>query len=212
LNWGGNVTEAILHGIILAFGLIVPLGVQNVFVFNQGALQPTFIKALPVVVTAAICDTLLIIAAVSGVSLLVLTFAWLETIIFGIGIVFLLYIGFVLWKSDAMSTKVDGVRFSTKKQIIFAASVSLLNPHAILDTIGVIGSSSLNYANDVRIVFTLTTIIVSWLWFIGLATAGRYFGKLDSTGKLMSLLNKVSAVVVWAVAVYMAIRLAGNMM
>jgi L-lysine exporter family protein LysE/ArgO len=212
LNWGGNVTEAILHGIILAFGLIVPLGVQNVFVFNQGALQPTFIKALPVVVTAAICDTLLIIAAVSGVSLLVLTFAWLETIIFGIGIVFLLYIGFVLWKSDAMSTKVDGVRFSTKKQIIFAASVSLLNPHAILDTIGVIGSSSLNYANDVRIVFTLTTIIVSWLWFIGLATAGRYFGKLDSTGKLMSLLNKVSAVVVWAVAVYMAIRFVGNMM
>jgi L-lysine exporter family protein LysE/ArgO len=212
LNWGGNVTEAILHGIILAFGLIVPLGVQNVFVFNQGALQPTFIKALPVVVTAAICDTLLIIAAVSGVSLLVLTFAWLETIIFGIGIVFLLYIGFVLWKSDAMSTKVDGVRFSTKKQIIFAASVSLLNPHAILDTIGVIGSSSLNYADDVRIVFTLTTIIVSWLWFIGLATAGRYFGKLDSTGKLMSLLNKVSAVVVWAVAVYMAIRFVGNMM
>ena len=38
------MTEAILHGIILAFGLIVPLGVQNVFVFNQGALQPTFVS------------------------------------------------------------------------------------------------------------------------------------------------------------------------
>ncbi|MBO0587803.1 LysE/ArgO family amino acid transporter [Sporosarcina sp. E16_8] len=204
------MTEAIVHGIILAFGLIVPLGVQNVFVFNQGALQPTFARALPVVVTAAICDTLLIIAAISGVSLLVLTFAWLENVIFSIGIVFLLYIGFVLWKSDAMSTKVDGVRFSTKKQILFATSVSLLNPHAILDTIGVIGSSSLNYSGDVRIAFTLTTIVVSWLWFIGLATAGRYFGKLDSTGKLLTLLNKVSAWVVWGVAVYMAMRLAGN--
>jgi len=204
------VTEAILHGIILAFGLIVPLGVQNVFVFNQGALQPTFIKALPVVVTAAICDTLLIIAAVSGVSLLVLTFTWLENVVFSIGIVFLLYIGFVLWKSDAMSTKVDGERFSTKKQILFATSVSLLNPHAILDTIGVIGSSSLNYAGSLRIAFTLTTIIVSWLWFIGLAAGGRYFGKLDSTGKLMGLLNKVSALVVWGVAMYMVIRLAGS--
>ena len=38
-------------------------------------------------------------------------------------------------------------------------------------------------------------------------TAGRYFGKLDSSGKLMALLNKVSALVVWGVAVYMAIRL-----
>ena len=66
------MTEAILHGIILAFGLIIPLGVQNVFVFNQGALQPTFMRALPVVITAGICDTILIVAAVSGVSLLVL--------------------------------------------------------------------------------------------------------------------------------------------
>ena len=46
------MTEAILHGIILAFGLIIPLGVQNVFVFNQGALQPKFSRALPVVITA----------------------------------------------------------------------------------------------------------------------------------------------------------------
>lgn len=203
------MTEAILHGIILAFGLIVPLGVQNVFVFNQGALQPTFIRALPVVLTAAICDTILIVAAVSGVSLLVLTFAWLENIILSVGILFLLYMGFVLWKSDA-TTKVDGERFSTKKQILFAASVSLLNPHALLDTIGVIGSNSLSYSGDARIAFALTTIIVSWLWFIGLATAGLYFGKLDSSGKLMALLNKVSALVVWSVAVYMAIKLTGN--
>lgn len=28
---------AIIHGIVLAFGLILPLGAQNVFVFQQGA-------------------------------------------------------------------------------------------------------------------------------------------------------------------------------
>jgi len=42
-----NLMPAILHGIFLAFGLIVPLGVQNLFVFNQGAVQPNLIKALP---------------------------------------------------------------------------------------------------------------------------------------------------------------------
>lgn len=35
---------ALLHGIALAFGLILPLGAQNVFVFNQGASQPQFKK------------------------------------------------------------------------------------------------------------------------------------------------------------------------
>ncbi len=208
---GEYVTEAIIHGMILAFGLIMPLGVQNVFVFNQGALQPNFMRAMPVVITAGVCDTILIVAAVSGVSVLVLTFAWLENIIFGMGVLFLLYMGFVLWKSDATSTEVAGQRFSMKKQIIFAASVSLLNPHALLDTIGVIGTSSLSYSGNTRLAFTVTTIIVSWLWFLGLATAGSHLGKLDSSGKLLALLNKGSALVVWGVAIYMATRLAGNM-
>ena len=204
------MTEAILHGIILAFGLIIPLGVQNVFVFNQGALHHKFSSALPVVITAGICDTILIVAAVSGVSLLVLTFGWLENIIFGVGIVFLIYMGLVLWRTRASKMEVGGQTFSMRRQIIFAATVSLLNPHALLDTVGVIGTNSLSYSGDARFAFALTTIIVSWLWFLGLAIAGRYFGKLDQSGKLMALLNKVSALVVWGVAAYMAIRLMGN--
>lgn len=205
------MVEAILHGIILAFGLIIPLGVQNVFVFNQGALQPKFSRALPVVITAGICDTILIVSAVSGVSLLVLTFGWLENIILSVGIVFLIYMGVVLWRTRVSATEIDGQTFSMRRQIIFAASISLLNPHALLDTVGVIGTNSLSYSGNVRFAFSLTTIIVSWLWFFGLAISGRYFGKLDQSGKLMALLNKVSALVVWGVAAYMAIRLTGNM-
>ncbi|MFC5602035.1 LysE/ArgO family amino acid transporter [Sporosarcina koreensis] len=202
--------EAVLHGAILALGLILPLGAQNVFVFNQGALQPKLVRALPVVVTAGICDTILIVAAVSGVSLLILTFHWLETIMFAVGILFLLYIGISLWRSAPASMEAEAERFSPKKQILFAASVSLLNPHAIIDTIGVIGSNALSYSGEARFAFTLTTIIISWCWFFGLALAGRILGKLDTNGKFIGMLNKISAVVVWAVAVYMAIRLLGK--
>lgn len=204
--WG-----AVVHGMILAFGLIVPLGVQNIFVFNQGALHPKFSRALPVVITAAVCDTILILAAVSGVSLLVLTFDWLKNFILGFGILFLLFIGFALWRSQAASPDKEAERFTTKRQILFAASVSLLNPHALLDTIGVIGTNSLHYENELRWAFTLTTIVVSWLWFLGLAAAGRLLGKFDARGKMIGWLNKISALVVWGVALYMAIQLAGNL-
>jgi hypothetical protein len=67
--------QSFLHGLILAFGLILPLGVQNLFVFNQGAAQPNFWRALPVVAAASLCDTVLILLAVQGVSLLLLKFA-----------------------------------------------------------------------------------------------------------------------------------------
>lgn len=70
--------QAIIHGFILAFGLILPLGVQNVFVFSQGAIQPTKVRAFPAVITAAICDTLLILLAVLGLSLIVYQFEWLR--------------------------------------------------------------------------------------------------------------------------------------
>ncbi|MFD0771394.1 LysE/ArgO family amino acid transporter [Bacillus sp. CGMCC 1.60114] len=201
------MSEAILHGIVLAFGLIIPLGVQNVFVFNQGASQSTLLRTVPVVTTAAICDTILILFAVQGVSLMLLTFSWLTTILYTIGFFFLLYMGWVIWKSEPTVSRNEVQVMTTKKQIVFAASVSLLNPHAILDTIGVIGTNSIQYIGAEKWAFTFATIFVSWIWFIGLAISGRMLGKVDSSGTKIKLLNKVSGVIIWGVAFYMLTKL-----
>ncbi len=168
------MSEAIIHGIVLAFGLIIPLGVQNVFVFNQGASQPNIWRATPVVLTASICDTLLILIAVQGVSLVLLTFSWLTTTLYMIGFFFLMYMGWVIWRSDPSNDVKQEKSMPLKNQIIFAASVSLLNPHAILDTIGVIGTNSIQYIGSEKWAFTFATIIVSWIWFISLAFAGKF--------------------------------------
>ncbi|MEW9595506.1 LysE/ArgO family amino acid transporter [Bacillus toyonensis] len=197
------MSEAIIHGIILAFGLIIPLGVQNVFVFNQGASQPNIWRAAPVVLTASLCDTLLILIAVQGVSLVLLTFSWLTTTLYTIGFIFLIYMGFAIWRSKPSKDVKQEKSMPLKKQIIFAVSVSLLNPHAILDTIGVIGTNSIQYIGSEKWAFTSATIIISWIWFISLALAGKFLKRLDSTGKAIVLLNKISGLVIWGVALYM---------
>ncbi|QSB09633.1 amino acid transporter [Lysinibacillus fusiformis] len=195
--------EAFLHGIILAFGLILPLGVQNVFVFSQGATQPNLLRALPASVTAAICDTMLILLAVFGLSLIVLQFEWLRITLMTIGIVFLLYMGYTIWRSNPATTE-NREALPIKKQILFALSVSLLNPHAILDTIGVIGTSALKYNGTEQMMFTVACVFISWLWFFGLTLTGASFKKLDSSGKLMRIFNKCSAIFIWATACYLA--------
>ncbi|WP_242272259.1 LysE/ArgO family amino acid transporter [Bacillus cereus group sp. BfR-BA-01310] len=197
------MSEAIIHGIILAFGLIIPLGVQNVFVFNQGASQPNIWRAAPVVLTASICDTLLILIAVQGVSLVLLTFSWLTTTLYMIGFFFLMYMGWVIWKSNPSNDVQQEKSMPLKNQVLFAASVSLLNPHAILDTIGVIGTNSIQYIGSEKWAFTFATIIVSWIWFISLAMAGKFLKRLDSTGKTIIVLNKFSGLIIWGVALYM---------
>ncbi|WHZ05319.1 LysE/ArgO family amino acid transporter [Neobacillus sp. YX16] len=199
--------SAAIHGFILAFGLILPLGVQNVFVFNQGATQPKWTNALPVVLTAALCDTLLISLAVLGISAVVLEISFLKFTLSVIGIAFLLYMGYVTWKSKPSSEGNSVQLFSSRKQITFAASISLLNPHAIMDTVGVIGTSSLAYTGIEKAVFTIVCIFVSWLWFFGLSIAGRWVGKFDLTGNFINTLNKISAVIMWGTVVYLVVSL-----
>jgi L-lysine exporter family protein LysE/ArgO len=198
---------ALLHGLVLAFGLILPLGAQNVFVFNQGASQLRFSRVVPVIVTAALCDTLLILLAVVGVSVIVFTIPILQTVLFSIGFVFLLYMGWSIWKSKAVDTNKRDAAMSPQKQIMFALSVSLLNPHAILDTIGVIGTSSLSYIGPEKVAFTSACVGISWLWFLGLAIVGRIVGHLDTNGKILTIINKISAILIWGVAMYIGILL-----
>ncbi|MFX3625350.1 MAG: LysE/ArgO family amino acid transporter [Ectobacillus sp.] len=193
---------AIIHGFTLALGLILPLGAQNIFVFNQGASQKRLMYAFPVVITASLCDTILILLAVLGVSVVVLTFEWLKVLLFGAGFIFLLYMGWAVWRSNPSSVKEEGEPFSFKKQITFAMSVSLLNPHAILDTVGVIGTSSLYYDGAEKFAFSFACIAVSWAWFFALATAGHMMKKRDQSGAWITLINKMSAIIIWGVALY----------
>ncbi len=194
--------SAFLHGFILAFGLILPLGVQNLFLFNQGLTQSSLGAALPAVVTAGICDTLLIVMAVEGVSLLLLKFAFLKEIMITGGIFFLLYMGRLAWRSGE-PTQLSQNAVSSRQQVLFAASVSLLNPHAILDTIGVLGSSAIQYNGLERIYFTAACVTVSWVWFFLLTVGGHFLGKQEQMDNAFVYINKCSALFIWGSALYM---------
>lgn len=200
------MTIAFINGFILAFGLIMPLGVQNVFIFNQGAAQRKFYSALPSIITAGLCDTFLIIIAVLGVSLLVMQKPWIKDIIFLFGFCFLLYMGYITWNTRV--NKVEPPKsLSAKKQILFAASVSLLNPHALLDSIAIIGTNSMRFEGVDKWSFTFACILVSWLWFFGIAITGKIMHKLDRSGKLLNTTNKISAIIIWIVAFYLIFAL-----
>ncbi|MFD0670304.1 LysE/ArgO family amino acid transporter [Cohnella sp. GCM10027633] len=198
------MAQVILNGFILAIGLILPLGVQNLFVFNQGAAHGRFVKALPVVVTASLCDTLLIGLAVGGVSAVALSHEAVKLALIGAGVIFLLYMGWLTWRSNPRPDGGEAEKFTSKRQIGFAMSVSLLNPHAIMDTVGVIGTSSLRYGGAEKFVFALTCIVVSWIWFAGLAYAGQAVGRVDRSGGMLRAFNRISAIFMWGTAIYLA--------
>lgn len=190
------MVTAIIHGFILAIGLILPLGAQNVFIFNQGANQPKYRYVLPAIITAGLSDSLLIIIAVVGVSIIIMSLPILQAIIYIVGLIFLMYMAWTIWH-DKPSTDGEAQIMSPMKQVSFALSVSLLNPHAILD---VIGSSAALYSGSNKIAFTIACISVSWLWFFLLAILGKMVGSIDKTGKLLTIINKISSIIIIIVA------------
>lgn len=198
--------DAFLYGVLLAFGLIIPLGPQNLFVLSQGTHERKFRQALPTIITAGICDTMLITIAALGLSLVILKIKILKTIILIIGICFLVYVGWILWrKAKKESVQLQSYTHLTlKQQILFTASFSILNPHAILDTVAVIGTNALIYQGAAKLAFTLACISVSWIWFFSLAAFGKALSRIPNIGFYQ---NRISAIIMWIVAINLIFKL-----
>lgn len=197
---------AVLHGAMLSIALILPIGMQNGFLLSQGALQKRWVGALPALITAGICDTLLVGLAIFGVSAVALHIVWLRDAFGGVGVLFLLYMGWGTWRDR---TKVHPDQSASAwppgRQIKFAASVSLLNPHALIDTLAVIGGSALMYTSrGDRLAFGVACAAVSWFWFLVLVTVGHVAGRAAVRRSSLGTINANSAIMMWASAVYLS--------
>ena len=111
-----DILSTFVQAIILAFSLI-PLDVQNIFVFNQGAEQYHHTNAS--VVATVICDTILICTAVFALSFLILEILWLKLSISAVGFIFLVYIRYNTWSQTLVGFTTDSQVFPAKKQILF---------------------------------------------------------------------------------------------
>src|SRR3712207_5624797 len=69
-----------LLGLILGLALIIPIGVQSLFVLNQGLLAG-FPRALVGVVAVCFCDTFLIVLGAAGASALLALLGYQELLI-----------------------------------------------------------------------------------------------------------------------------------
>ncbi|WDL99093.1 LysE/ArgO family amino acid transporter [Alicyclobacillus sp. ALC3] len=198
---------ALINGLVLAIGLILPLGMQNGFVLTQGAFHKRWVSTLPTVITAGLCDTFLIGLAVLGVSATALRVPAIRYSLGLVGIIFLVYLGIATWRKQPQDpSTASSTAWTAKKQIGFTLSVSLLNPHALIDTLAVIGGSAVAYTHPAdRLMFGLACVSVSWFWFFTLATVGHFFAQVAVKNTSYRILDRVSAVMMWASAIYLGI-------
>lgn len=169
LDW-----SVFVQGFLLSAGLIVAIGAQNVFVLTQGARggRPWLVAG---VCTA--CDALLIGLGVGGVGGLAAGRPGLAGWLGLAGAAFLAAYGARALASALRGGSLEADRAAPKTDAagIFAAAalVSLLNPHALLDTVVLIGGLSSRLDAGSRLAFGLGAVCASACWFYSLSLGGR---------------------------------------
>jgi L-lysine exporter family protein LysE/ArgO len=168
------------NGLMLGLSLIAALGPQNVFLIRQGALRK---HALLSALICFFCDIILVCASVAGLHQLLETHPSLQIWLTGFGVAFLLYYGIKAFKQafKTKSTKAIREEQSTSRLqiVMLALGFSLLNPHAIIDSLVIIGSGSSQFPDNPQ-AFLFGVISASFLWFTSLTFTTHYFAEVLS--------------------------------
>lgn len=189
-----------LRGLTLGLSLIVAIGPQNAFVLRQGLTRRYGLLAALV---CSLADTALIAFGVLGVGALLARSPALVTLGTLAGAAFLLGYGWRSFRSARHpgTLQTEGQALQTPGTILVtAAAFSLLNPHAILDTVVLIGGASAGLGGSGRRAFLLGTILASWTWFFGLALLAGHLAPLMRSPRAWQVLDVLIGVVMWAIA------------
>lgn len=191
-------------GLALGLALIVPIGPQNIFLINH-SITVGMPRALAAVMATGTCDTLLIIAGACGVSAILIGIPGLRPVLLLAGALFLLYLGLRSLRASSPDDNTGHELIPLRTVVTRAASVSLFNPHAILDTVGVIGAAIAAQHATQQVLFTAGALTASWIWFLVLAlvasVARRFF-----TPRQTAWFDRISGLILLIFAVFLAIE------
>tara|TARA_B100001057_G_C22814168_1_gene936666 strand:+ start:1268 stop:1897 length:630 start_codon:yes stop_codon:yes gene_type:complete len=182
------------QGLLLGLSLIIAIGAQNLFVFNQGLIGK---HVLSVCLFCSISDALLILIGYSGVYLIVENNNFLQNLIIFVGFFWLISYGILKIRDGLLLANKNcfNIHFSEisnknlSKTLLLIAGITWLNPHVYLDTVFLIGSISNSIHPDKQIPFLIGTITSSFLFFFFLGYIGYKIGPLINTPSLWKKIN-----------------------
>jgi len=195
-------SAAFIKGMGLGGGLIIAIGAQNAFVLRQG-LQRQYVLTSALI--CSLCDAMLIAFGVAGVGALIADNPSLFAFSKWGGAAFLFWYGIrsalAAWKPAALTTASKPVAPPRHAAVIASAlAFSLLNPHAYLDTVVLLGSVGGQEIGIGRVLFAAGAMLASLLWFLGLGFGARFAAPVFAKPISWRVLDGVIAVVMWAIA------------
>lgn len=191
------------QGFLLCASIIIALGPQNLFILRQGLRrQHLFATAL----FSTLADVVLISLGVGGLSSLISGNNLVHTIVTAGGVLFLLWCGgrslCRAYKpgSPTEQAATNSAATGLVTVIIATLSFSLLNPSAYVDTLVIIGSKSLLFPVDQRVIFGMGAMLASTFWFFTLTYGASKLAPIFKSQIAWRTLDIVSGCIMLSIA------------
>ncbi|MBP7001917.1 LysE/ArgO family amino acid transporter [Amaricoccus sp.] len=190
-----------LTGMAMSLSLIVAIGAQNAFVLRQGLRDE---HVLPVCLTCALSDALLIVLGVAGFARVTTALPWLDPAMRYAGAAFLLWYGARSLRSALTATGALGVDGAPEtralsRTLLACLAITWLNPHVYLDTVVLLGAVSSRFPGG-EVAFAVGAIAGSFLFFFGLGYGAIRLRPLFARPAAWRILEGAIAVVMWTIA------------
>ncbi|NIZ15035.1 LysE/ArgO family amino acid transporter [Phaeobacter sp. HF9A] len=189
----------VMAGFSLGFSLILAIGAQNAFVLRQGIRGQ---HVLPIVLTCALSDALLITAGVAGFGTLADWLPWFETAMRLGGVVFLTLYGLralrAAWVGGAAMEAAGEGQLALWPALLTCLAFTWLNPHVYLDTLVLLGAISAQYSPAWG--FGLGAVAASFTFFFLLGYGARLLAPLFARPRAWQVLDLLIGLVMLALA------------
>lgn len=186
---------ALMSGFLLGLSLIVAIGAQNAFILRQGLRRE---HVLPLVLTCALSDAVLIALGVAGFATVLASVTWLEPVMRYGGAAFLLAYAlrslWSAWKGGNSLSPKGGERASLTAALTTCLALTWLNPHVYLDTVVLLGSISTRHGGH-EAAFAIGAMTASVLFFFALGYGARLLAPLFASPLSWRLLDLLIAIV-----------------
>lgn len=193
-------SSVMLQGFVTGGGLIIAIGAQNAFLLAQGVRRQYH---WPIALLCSLSDALLICLGVLGMGALISESPMLLELARIFGAFFLFYYGYRALRSALQPAGLDMASRgagSLKSALLTTLAVSLLNPHAYLDTVVLVGSIATQYGDSLRYWFGAGAVLASFTWFLMLGMGAPKLAPLFRNPRAWRVLDSLVCLMMWGIA------------
>lgn len=186
---------AYLQGLLIGLAFVAPIGMQNIYVFNNG-LSYRLSRALLYTFLVWLFDAFFGFAAFYGIGAVISRNQFIKIIVMIVGGGLTVYIGANIVRSaNQRAITSDDNHITLKQALMTAIVVSWANPQALIDGTMMLGASRGTLTTAESIFFIVGVITSSFVWDMGMTSAFNLLSH-RMPPKLLIWINLISGIIV----------------